>query len=40
MRLILEEVIMPDRHMSDGQIYSFLNFLFCNLAQIEDWIAR
>ena len=32
MRLILEEVIMPDRNMSDGQIYSFLNFLFCNLA--------
>ena len=24
MRLMLEEVIMSDRHMSDGQIYSYL----------------
>ena len=24
MRLILEEVIMLDRHMQDGQMYSFL----------------
>ena len=24
MRLILDKIIMPDKHMSDGQIYSFL----------------
>ena len=28
MRLILEEVIMSDRHMSDGKLYLFLQ-LFC-----------
>ena len=28
MRLILKEVIMLDRHMSDGQLYSFLQLLF------------
>ena len=27
MRLILVEVIMSDRHMSDRQIYSFLELL-------------
>ena len=26
--LIFEEVIMSDRHMSDGQIYSFLQLFF------------
>ena len=25
---MLEEVIMPDRHMSDGQRYSFLQLFF------------
>ena len=28
MRLIFEEVIMLDRHMSDGQMYSFLQLFF------------
>ena len=28
MRLILEEVIMSDRHMSDGQLYLFLQHFF------------
>ena len=28
MKLILEKVIMSDRHMSDGQMYSFLQFFF------------
>ena len=28
MRLILEEVIMSDRHMSDGQMYLFLQLCF------------
>ena len=28
MRLILEEIIMSDRHMSDEQIYSFLQVFF------------
>ena len=28
LRLILEKVIMPDRHMSDGQLYSFLQLFF------------
>ena len=28
MRLILEEVIMLDRHMSDGQLYLFLQHFF------------
>ena len=28
MRLILEGVIMSDRHMSDGQMYSFLQLFF------------
>ena len=28
MRLVLEEVIMSDRHMSDGHLYSFLQFFF------------
>ena len=27
-RLILEEVIMSDRHVSDGQMYSFLQLFF------------
>ena len=27
MRQIVEEVIMSDRHMLDGQIYSFLQLL-------------
>ena len=28
MRLMLEEVIMSYRHMSDGQMYSFLQLFF------------
>ena len=28
MRLMLEKVIMSDRHMSDGQAYSFLQLFF------------
>ena len=28
MRLILEEVIMSDRHMLDGQLYLFLQLFF------------
>ena len=28
MRLMIEEVIMSDRHMSDGQLYSFLQRFF------------
>ena len=28
MKLILEEVIMSDRHMSDGQMNSFLQLFF------------
>ena len=28
MTLILEEVIMSDRQMSDGQLYSFLQLFF------------
>ena len=28
MRLMLEIVIMSDRHMSDGQAYSFLQLFF------------
>ena len=28
MRRILEKVIISDRHMSDGQIYSFLQLLY------------
>ena len=28
MRLMLEEVIMSDRHMLDGQMYSFLQLFF------------
>ena len=28
LRLILEKVIMLDRHMSDGQLYSFLQRFF------------
>ena len=28
MSLMLEEVIMSDRHMSDGQMYSFLQLFF------------
>ena len=41
MRLILEEVIMSDRHMSDGQLELFFQFFF-NTERIslnEDWIA-
>ena len=30
MRLILEELIMSERHMSDGQMYSFLQPFFNN----------
>ena len=33
MRLMLEEVIMSDRHISDGQMYSFLQ-LFFNIEKI------
>ena len=33
MRLILEEVIMSDRHMLEGQLYSFLQ-LFLNTEKI------
>ena len=33
MRLILEEVIMSDRHMTDRQLYSFLH-LFVNTEKI------
>ena len=35
---MLEQVIMSDSHMSDGQMYSFLQ-LWKNVAQSEDWIA-
>ena len=28
MWLILEEVVMSDRHMSDGQLYSILQLFF------------
>ena len=28
MRVMLEEVIMSDRHMSDGQMHSFLQLFF------------
>ena len=28
MRLILEKVIISDRHMTDGQMYSFLQLSF------------
>ena len=28
MRLMLEKVIMSDRHMSDGQVHSFLQLFF------------
>ena len=28
MRLILEELIMTDRYMSDGQLYLFLQLFF------------
>ena len=28
MRLILEEIIMSDRHMSDGQLYFFFATFF------------
>ena len=28
MRLVLEEVIMSDRHMLHGQMYSFLQHFF------------
>ena len=28
MRLMIEEVIMSDRHMSDGELYSFLQRFF------------
>ena len=29
-RIMLEEIIMSDRHMSDGQMYSFLQLFFNN----------
>ena len=41
MRLILEEVIMSDRHMSDEQLWLFLQVFF-NTERIslnEDWTA-
>ena len=41
MRLVLKEVIMTDRHMSDGQLYLFLQ-IFSTLkksAYIEDSIT-
>ena len=28
MRLILQEIIMSDRHTSDGQLYLFLQLFF------------
>ena len=28
MRIMLQEVIMLDRHMSDGQMYPFLQLFF------------
>ena len=28
MKLFLKKVIMSDRHMSDGQLYSFLKLFF------------
>ena len=28
MRLMLEQIIMSDRHMSDGQMYSLLQLFF------------
>ena len=28
MRLILDEVIMSERHMSDGKMYLFLQYFF------------
>ena len=28
MRLVLEELIMADRYMSDGQLYLFLQLFF------------
>ena len=34
MRLILEDVIMPDRQMSDNQMYSFCNF-FSTLKKLD-----
>ena len=34
MRLILEEVIMSYRHMSDGQLYLFLQLFFFNTEKI------
>ena len=33
MRLILDEVILLDRHLSDGQMYAFLQ-LFLNTEKI------
>ena len=30
MRLIFDEIIMSDRHMSDGQMYSLLQPFFNN----------
>ena len=30
MRLFLEEVVMSDRHMLDGQLYLFLKLFFNN----------
>ena len=33
MRLMLEEIIMSDRHKSDGQMYSFLQH-FSNTEKI------
>ena len=40
-RLMLEEVIMSDRHMSDGQMYSFLQLFLTlkRIAETEDWIT-
>ena len=37
IRLIIEEVIMSDRHMSDGQLYSFLQ-IFSTLSTVTDYV--
>ena len=38
MRIILEEVIMSGRHMSDGQLYSFLQIFFNTEINSVKWI--
>ena len=37
MRLILDEVIMLDRRMSDGQMYSFLQLFFNTKKVMLNW---